>query len=40
MGKNKRMSPQELKRRLLLTVDEKIAEWNKTREGIRQHKKG
>ena len=37
--KNKRMSAQELKRRLKLTVGEKTAEWNKTREGKRQNKK-
>ena len=36
---NKRMHPQELKRRLKLTVKEKAAEWNKTREGKRQNKK-
>ena len=36
---NKRMSPQELKRRLVLTTDEKTKEWNKTREGKRQNKK-
>lgn len=33
------MSPQELKRRLKLTVGEKFAEWSKTREGKRQNKK-
>ena len=33
------MSPQELKRRLALTVEQKLKEWNKTREGKRQHKK-
>lgn len=36
---NKRLHPQELKRRVKLTVEQKIAEWNKTREGKRQHKK-
>lgn len=35
----KRLHPQELKRRLKLTVAEKVAEWGKTREGKRQNKK-
>jgi len=33
-----RLHPQEKARRLKLTIKEKIAEWNKTREGKRQHK--
>ena len=36
--KTKRLHPQELKRRLKLTPDEKKAEWSKTREGKRQNK--
>lgn len=34
----KRLHPQELKRRLSLTIEEKMAEWKKTREGNRQLK--
>lgn len=37
--RSKKLHPQELKRRLKLTSDEKIKEWNKTREGKRQNKK-
>lgn len=33
-----RLHPQELKRRLKLTVEEKTAEWKRTREGKRQLK--
>jgi len=35
-NKNRRLHPQELKRRSQLTADEKLAEWKKTREGKRQ----
>lgn len=35
---NKRLHPQELKRRLKLTIREKQVAWRKTREGKRQHK--
>jgi len=34
----RRLHPQELKRRLKLTIAEKFAEWSKTREGKRQLK--
>lgn len=36
--KNRRLHPQELKRRLKLKPAEKFAEWSKTREGKRQLK--
>lgn len=35
---SRRLHPQELKRRLKLTISEKFAEWRKTREGKRQLK--
>lgn len=37
--KNRRLHPQELKRRLLMGFNEKLATWNATREGKRQNKK-
>jgi hypothetical protein len=33
-----RIHPQELKRRLKLTIKEKMEEWSKTKEGKRQLK--
>jgi hypothetical protein len=36
--KTNRLHPQELKRRIKLTVEEKRAEWIKTKEGKRQNK--
>lgn len=37
-SRNKRLHPQELKRRLKLSYKERLQEWLKTREGVRQAK--